>query len=75
MATKPLYRVEHENRDWVLRVSDEVLDRDDMSEIIDHVVVKSLRKKSGLTEDDAEALAREVKQGAWERVRHLFEEC
>jgi hypothetical protein len=74
MAIKPPYSVERENRDWVIRVNSDVIDRDKMSDFLDYLVVESLREQSGLTEDDADALAREVKQGAWERVRHLFEE-
>lgn len=76
MSAQPAYRIRENERDrkWIVEVSKDVVSREQISSLLDYLVVESLRKKSGLTEDDADALAREVKRGAWERVSHLFEE-
>jgi hypothetical protein len=76
MPAQPAYRIWENERDrkWIVEISKDVVSREQISSILDYLMVESLRKKSGLTEDDADALAREVKRGAWERVSHLFEE-
>jgi len=76
MSAQPAYRIKENERDgkWIVEVSKDTVSREQISSFLDYLVVESLRKKSGLTEDEADALAREAKRGAWERVSHLFEE-
>ncbi|HSU14321.1 hypothetical protein [Longimicrobium sp.] len=73
MATAPAYTLDREDRDYVIRVSSDVLDEAELTRLLDYLVLESIRKRSQLTEDHAAMLANEVKQAAWERVRHIFE--
>ncbi len=75
MSAQPAYRIKENERDrkWIVEVDQDTVSREQISSFLDYLVVESLRKKSGLTEEDVDALAREMKQGAWERVSHLFE--
>jgi hypothetical protein len=76
MSAQPAYRIRENERDgkWIVEISKDTVSREQISSLLDYLVAESLRKKSGLTEDDADALAREVKRSAWERVSHLFKE-
>jgi hypothetical protein len=73
MATAPTYTLDREDRDIVIRVSSEVFNEAELTRFLDYLVLEGIRKRSQLTEDDAAMLANEVKQAAWERVRHIFE--
>ncbi|HEX8693482.1 MAG TPA: hypothetical protein VF746_13755 [Longimicrobium sp.] len=72
MATNPAYRLAYEDKDVVLRFPSELMD-DEFSRFLDHLDIESIRRRSNVTEEQAAALAEEVKQAAWQRVRHLFE--
>jgi hypothetical protein len=74
MSAKPAYRIDYEDRDIVFRVRSDLVDREEASKFLDYLVLESIRKQSRLSEEDADALAREVKLAAWERVRPLFED-
>ncbi len=73
MATQPAYSIDMEDGKMVVRVENGVLSRDGVSRFLDYLLLESLREKSALTDDEAAQLADEIQQGAWERVRHLFE--
>jgi hypothetical protein len=73
MAAEPAYKIDVRADGMTIRVRNGALDREGVSRFLDYLVLESIRNQSMLTEDKAEELAREVKQGAWERVRHLFE--
>ena len=73
MASAPPYTLERDDRGYVIRVSSDVLDEAELTRFLDYLLLESIRKRSHLTDDDAAMLANEVKQAAWERVRHIFE--
>lgn len=73
MSAEPAYSVDFDDRDIVVRLRSDLMDREEVSRFLDFITLESIRKKSQLSEKDAAALADSVKQAAWERVRHLFE--
>ncbi|MBP7962571.1 MAG: hypothetical protein KBG20_04395 [Caldilineaceae bacterium] len=66
------YTVSAEANDYVVRVSRDLVERDDLARIFDALMLHAIKRRSQLSEDEIDALAGEVKHGAWERVKHLF---
>jgi hypothetical protein len=73
MATAPAYTFEREDDSYVIRVSSELVDEAEIVSLLDHLRFKAIRNKSELTEEEAAMLANDVKQAAYDRVRHIFE--
>jgi len=73
MATMPAYTLERDDDSFVIRVDSNLVDEAEIASFLDYLRFKSIRSRSQLTEDDAAMLAEEVKQAAYERVRHIFE--
>ncbi|HKP74499.1 MAG TPA: hypothetical protein VJT67_03100 [Longimicrobiaceae bacterium] len=68
------YELKREEKDFVVRVNGDMFTEDEVSRFLEFLTLESIRKRSQLTQDDADVLAKEVKAAAWERVRHLFPE-
>ena len=45
-----------------------------LAKLLDYLELEAIRQSGQLSEEDAMALAAEVKQGAWQQVEHLFKE-
>jgi hypothetical protein len=69
MAAEPAYRIQVEERDLVVRLRRGVLNQAEVSKFLDYLELESLRRRSELTEEDAQHLAREIDGAAWARVR------
>lgn len=74
MATAPAYEIARDHGGLVVRVNEEFFTEDEVSRFLDYLTLESIRKRSQLTQEDADMLAKEIKMAAWERVRHLFPE-
>lgn len=66
------YRVFAEGDEYVVRVKRNLLERDDLNRLLDYLMVQSILQRSQSTQDEIDALANEVKQAAWERIKPLF---
>lgn len=66
------YTVSAEANDYVVRVSRDLIERDDLARMLDAMMLHAIKRRSQLSEDEITALASEVKHGAWERVKHRF---
>lgn len=53
------------------RVTSEADERT-LRELLSHLELQELLRRSQLSEADAAGLSRDVKQGAWEQVKELF---
>ena len=73
MMADPAYRIDVEEQDLVVRVRRDVLDRDEVSRFLDFLELESIRRRSELTEEDAERLADEIDSSVWERYRSRVE--
>lgn len=75
MASEPAYRIDLEERDLVVRLRRDVLDEEQVSRFLDYLELEAIRRRSELSGDIAQALAREIDRDVWERARgHLPEE-
>lgn len=72
---EPAYRIDIEERDIVVRVRRDVLDREEVSRFLDYLELESIRRRSQLSETDAVALADEIDRAVWKRTRtHVHDE-
>jgi hypothetical protein len=73
MTDRPAYRIDIEGDEMVIRIRRDSVDLEDLSRFLDYIVLKSIQRKSELTEDAAAALADEIDRAVWKRVRHRYE--
>jgi hypothetical protein len=66
---EPAYRIEVEDRDLVVRVRRDVLDREEVSRFLDFLELESIRRRSQLSENDAARLADEIDAAVWKQLR------
>ncbi len=66
------YTVSAEANEYVVRVSRDLIERDDLARIFDALLLHTIKRRSQLSEEEIAGVADEVKQAAWERVKHLF---
>lgn len=68
MAAEPVYRIEIEDRDVVVRLRRGVLNQAEVSKFLDYLELEALRRRSELSEADAQDLAQEIDRAVWARV-------
>ena len=68
------YEIPTEQDDIVIRLPRQSADQESLMKLLDYLELEGIRRRSQLTEKDAVNLAAEVKQNAWQQVKHLFEE-
>jgi hypothetical protein len=69
MAASRAYSIAVEDQDVIVRLRGGVLDRAAVSKFLDYLELESIRRRSELSEADAQALASEVDRALWERTR------
>jgi hypothetical protein len=69
MAAEPAYHIDVQDRDIVVRLRGDVLNRDEVSKFLDYLELESIRRRSELSEEDAQALAAEIDRDVWQRSR------
>jgi len=72
IQTQTSYTVSAEANDYVVRVSRDLIERDDLARIFDALLLHAIKRRSRIPEEEIAALSGEVKHAAWERVKHLF---
>lgn len=66
---EPAYSIDVEERDFVVRVRRDVLNREEVSRFLDLLELESIRRRSQLSEDDAARLADEIDAAVWEQLQ------
>jgi hypothetical protein len=67
------YEITTEQDSIVIRLPKQAADEEVLMKLLDYLELEAVRRRSRLTKEDAKSLAKEIKQGAWQQVRHLFE--
>lgn len=70
---RSLYTVAVENNEFVIRVNRDLIQREELSRILDYLLIQSIKRRSQATQEEVDALATEVKRAAWRRVQPLFQ--
>lgn len=73
-AVDPPYRIDQQGNEIVIRVSSDLMSREEMVDLLDYIFLENIRQKASLSDEEVEALAKEVKRSAWERLRPMVEE-
>lgn len=68
------YQITTEQEDIVIRLPRQFADEKELTTLIDYLELEAIRRKSELSTENAAYLAEEVKRGAWEQVKHLFQQ-
>ena len=67
-----MYSINVENRDVIVRFNRDTIDQDTLTKFLDYLELESLRKRSQLTDEQANILAKEIDRSAWDNVKHSF---
>jgi hypothetical protein len=67
------YEITTDQDDIVVRLPRQVADEEVLAKLLDYLALEAIRRQSALTREDAASLTKEVKQGGWQQVEHLFE--
>ena len=67
-----MYTITLDNNDIVVRLDRDLIDDAALKKFLDYVELESIRKRSKLTEKQAERLAEEVDRAAWKNSKPKF---
>jgi hypothetical protein len=68
------YSIGVEDEDIVIRVNATLVDHDALAKLLDYVELESIRRRSRLTEEQAAALADQIKRDVWQSARERYVE-
>jgi hypothetical protein len=68
------YQITSEQDEIVIHLPRNLVDEVELARLLDYMQVEAIRRRSQLSEAEASDLGKDVKQGAWRLVKHLFAE-
>jgi hypothetical protein len=68
------YQITNDQDDIIIRVPRHYIDEQELTKFLDYLGLETIRRRSQLVENEANRLSEDVKQGAWQQVKHLFTE-
>ncbi len=68
------YQISSDQDDIVIRLSRRFINEQELTKLLDYLELEAIRRRSKLLPEDANILAGEIQQGAWQQVKHLFVE-
>jgi hypothetical protein len=68
------YRVDQQGKELVIRVSSDLMSREEMMDLLDYIFLENVRRKASLSEAEVAALAKDANRSAWARLRPMVEE-
>lgn len=72
MSQSAAYSINVENNQITLQLNYNLIDRQALTRLLDFIELESIRKRSQLNEAQADSLATEINQAAWENVKESF---
>lgn len=72
MTDKAFYNITVENKDIIVRLNRDIIDRDTLIKLLDYLELETIRKHSRLTEKQAATLAEEIDTKVWSNLKHKF---
>ncbi len=67
-----VYEVDNEQDEIIVRFDGKLVDRQALARLLDFIELESIRRRSTLSDQDARALADEIDQTVWNRVKHKY---
>ena len=68
-----LYKIGYEEKDIVIRLSKDLIDKEALSKFLDYIELESIRKRSKLSKEQALKLAKKVDREVWRKVQNNVE--
>jgi|GEM_PF-1516603 len=72
MSMASPYQIAIEPSEIIVRVDRSLFEADELTELLDYLRLKALRRQSRLTDEQIETLADEFNQSAWQRIKTDF---
>ena len=69
-----MYKIVFEDKDIVIRLNRDLVNKDELSRFLDYIFLQSIGKSSKLTEEQATTLAKEIDRNVWKKIQHGLEE-
>ena len=66
------YNVAVESREIVVRFSKDLIDRETVVKFLDYLELESIRRRSRMTQDEADSLADEIDRSGWQNLKFGF---
>jgi len=67
------YELTGDQENIMIRLPRKLVDEKALEQLLDYLELEAIRRRSQLTKQDADNLALDVKQAAWQKVKDLFE--
>ena len=65
-----MYTIAFENNDIIVRFNEDSVDKKLLADFLEFIEIEQIRKKSKLTEKQAEILAKEINLKVWEKLKN-----
>ncbi len=72
MPRNTAYSIALEDTDIVVRLNRDIIDQEALTKFLDYLELETVRKRSQLTGEQAEALAAEIDGAVWNNLKPLF---
>lgn len=72
MSQSTAYSINVENNQITLQLNANLVDRQALTRLLDFIELESIRKRSQLNQEQADSLATEINQAAWENLKESF---
>jgi len=72
MEYTPSYQVNVKNREIVVRFQRDMIDEETLGSFLDYLELESIRKRSKLTQKQADQLAKEIDAAVWKKLKPLY---
>ena len=66
------YNVAVESREVVIRFDKAIFDRESIVKFLDYLELESIRRRSRLTQEQADAIADDIDRAGWQRLKDNF---
>jgi hypothetical protein len=66
------YQITADQDDIIIRFPRRLVDEVKLTRLLDYMEMESIRRRSQMSTDEVNALAKSIKQGAWQQVKALF---
>jgi hypothetical protein len=68
----PTYEITTDQDNIIIRLPRKLADVEELATLLDYLELEAIRRRSQLTPKESRRLVQDVKQGAWQQIRHLF---
>lgn len=72
MSFNNLYHIAFEQQNIIISFNKDLIDHDSLVKFLAYLEIEMIRKRSHMTQEQADLLAQAIDEQAWQHVKHLF---